>query len=882
MNSVRDASRAEIVTLLRAVRRRWLTARAMSATARTAGGASALLAVVLAADRIVGDLLLAALGVAGAVAIAGIAFRCFRSFRRLPDDRQVARYIEEHCPELEDRLASAVAVDPAGSPLGRLVIDDAARRVRDVDLDRIVDGSTLRRAIAVGAGAVAAFALLSFLGADVVGRIAQQAWLYASPSGGAVTSDAGNPPPAPVAARVDRIDVEYAYPAHTRLAPRVDRGGGDVFAPVGTTVTITVHTDAPVPDGALTFAGGPALALASVAPTSLAAAFDVTGDDTYRVVLARAHPSDPEYVVRAIPDTPPRVEIRRPGGDREITSVEEVLLEVHAEDDYALDELALVYTVAGRNRRTIDLLGDDPSARVTQAHTIYAEELGVVPGDVIDYHVRARDANPGRARDTRSDIYFLTVRPFAREYRVAMASSGVGMDADTVRRLAEMQKEIVAATWRIEQEPATPASRRGDLASIADAQGELRERTLGAAAQMLLRGRSQAERDAMAAAVAAMEQAEAQLRIGSAANALPPELEALNQLLRVEAAIRRLELSFGQGQGSSAWWQPQEDLSSLFDRELRREQQTNYEDIASAAPDDPADEASEALRRVRELAARQQALNRARTDLARRQDELDAAEAARLLARLTREQQDLRARAEALERSLEQAMGAGGSEARVAGEGTSDTAQARAALNQVQAQARAGQLAAELQAAEAFRRRLESAEPSETGGGAESIETDAGDGAPGAERNSPSRSSGEMPRATGAGTQGDDGTSAIGNAAQTLVRQLEASPALESALRAVRPGLLEDLARWGEHRFTGTSPGAEAFKQDYAAWEILRAGLRAALEAIVRDHAAALRSARRAGRVNAGSDDAAPEGYEVIVDRYYRALAEPPGRSDTR
>ena len=859
-----------------------MTARAMSATARTAGGASAVLAVVLGADRIAGDVLLAALGVAGAAVTAAIAFRCFRPFRRLPDERQVARYIEEHCPELEDRLASAVAVDPAASPLGRLVVDDAARRVRDVDIDRIVDGNTLRRAIASGAGAVALLALLSFLGADAVGRIAQHAWLYASSDDGAAASDAGGPPSAPVAARVERVDVEYAYPAHTRLEPRVDRGGGDVFAPEGTTVTITVHTDALVRDGALTFASGPALALAPVAPTSLAATFDVVDDDTYRVALAGARPTDPEYVVRAIPDAPPLVEIRRPGGDREITSVEEVFLEVHAEDDYALDELVLVYTVAGRDTRTVDLLGDDPSARVTQAHRIYAEELDVAPGDVIDYHARARDANPDRARDTRSGIYFLTVRPFAREYRVAMARSGVGMDADTVRRLAELQKEIVAATWRVEQESDASASLRDDLTSIADAQGELRERTLGAAAQMLLRGRSQAERDAMAAAVAAMEQAEAQLRIGSATNALPPELEALNQLLRVEAAIRRLELSFGRGQGSSAWWQPQEDLSSLFDRELRREQQTNYEDIASATPDDPADEESDALRRVRELAARQQALDRARAELARRQDELDAEEAARLLARLTREQEELRARAEALERSLEQAMGTGGSEARVAGEGASNTAQARAALNQVQAEARAGQLAAELQAAEALRRRLEATEPSDAGGGAESNETDAGDGTTGTERNSPSQGPGETEMATGAGTQGDDGTSAIGNAAQALLRQLEASPALESALRSARPGLLEDLARWAEHRFTGSSPGAEAFRQDYAAWEILRTGLRAVLEAIVADRATALRRARRAGRVNAGPDDAAPEGYEVIVERYYRALAEAPGPGDTR
>ena len=845
-----EASRADIAALLRAVRRRWATARLMTAAARTAGAATLVLATLLGVDRLLGpnDGLLAAVGVLAAGLILGLAIRFFLPFRTLPDDRQVARFIEEHCPELEDRLASAVAVRPPASPLGRLVLDDAARRARTVDPGRIVDRGTLRRALAAGIGATAAFAALSVAGADFLGRIAQAGWLYAASPGGVAAPDGGDAPGGAVAPQVERIDVAYAYPAYTRLASRVDRGGGDVFAPEGTTVTVTVHTDAPVRTGSLRFGSGGTLTLASAAATSLAATFDVVGDDAYRVALGNADSPGTEYVVRAIPDQPPVIDLRRPAGDREITSVEEPVIEAHAEDDYALQELELVYTVAGRDPQRMNLLGE-PAARVTGAHTLYAEQLGVSPGDVISYYVRARDANPRRTREVRSGIYFLTVRPFAREYQVSMARSGAGMDADTIRRLAEMQKEIVAATWQIDQET-TPAV-RDDLSALADAQGELRERTLGAAAQMLQRGRSQAERDALAAGVAAMEQAEAQLRIGSASNALPPELEALNQLHRVEAAIRRMELSFGQAQGRSARWQPQEDLSSLFDRDLRREQQTNYEALESSPADDAADEESDALRRVRELAARQEALNRAQTDLARREDAMSAEEAARILARLTREQQQLREQAEALERDLRQRLDGAGSGDGTA-DGVSETAQARRALSQLQTEVRAAELSAELQAVEALRRRLEAG--GESGGGEEE---DGGESGGGEEE------------------QGEDGASAIGAAAQALLRQLQASPALEAAVRGMRPGTVESLERWAEHRFTGSSPGTEAFKQDYADWEVLRAGLREALEAIAADRAGALQRARREGRLDAGADDAAPDGYEAAVRRYYRALAEP-------
>lgn len=827
----------------------------MTAAARTAGAATLILATLLGVDRLLGpnDGLLAAVGVLAVGLTAGLAIRFFFPLRTLPDDRQVARFIEEHCPELEDRLASAVAVRPSASPLGRLVLDDAARRVRTVDPGRIVDSGTLRRALAAGIGATAAFAALSVVGADFLGRIVQAGWLYAASPGGVAAPVGGDAPGGAVAPQVERIDVAYAYPAYTRLASRVDRGGGDVFAPEGTTVTITVHADAPVRTGSIRFGSGGALALASADATSLAATFDVVGDDAYRVALGNADSHGTEYVVRAIPDLPPVIELRRPAGDREITSVEEAVIEAHAEDDYGLRELELVYTVAGRDPQPVNLLGE-PAARVAGAHTLYAERLGVSPGDVISYYVRARDGNPRRARDVRSGIYFLTVRPFAREYQVAMARSGAGMDADTIRRLAEMQKEIVAATWQIDQETETAPAVRDDLTALANGQGELRERTLGAAAQMLQRGRSQAERDALAAAVAAMERAEAQLRIGSASNALPPELEALNQLHRVEAAIRRMELSFGQAQGRSAWWQPQEDLSSLFDRDLRREQQTNYEALDSPSADDAADEESDALRRVRELAARQEALNRAQEDLARREDAMSAEEAARVLARLTREQQRLREQAEALERDLRQRLDGAGSGDGTA-DGVSETAQARRALSRLQTEVRAAELSVELQAAEALRRRLEAGGES-GGGGEEEGGSESGDD-------------------TGGQEQADGGASAIGAAAQALLRQLEASPALEAALRGMRPGTVESLERWAEHRFTGSSPGTEAFKQDYADWEILRAGLREALEAIAADRAGALQRARREGRLDAGADDAAPDGYEAAVRRYYRALAEP-------
>ena len=971
------------------------------------------LALVLGADRLFApsDLVMALLAACAAGAATVFCVSTLWPLRRSPSDNQVARFVEERCPELQDRLASAIDLGETPSSFGSRVLDDAARRSRGVDRDRVVATRAVRRAVAGGIGATAALATLLLVGADVVGRIARGAWLYAAPFGATLIVEPGEArlvageslevrarladtlgafgrsaprvtvidggggrstlamqprdggyaatlPPAArsftyqVAAaalesddyavtvlhtpRVERIDVAYAYPAYTGLDPRVETGGGDVFAPEGTVVTVTVHADKPISAGTLQMAAGGAVTLHGDAPEALSGSFEVTRDDTYRVTLRDAdglsNRSDAEYVIRAAADDAPLVEVRRPGGDREITPLEEVVIEARAEDDFALARFDLVYAVAGGAERVVDLLGGEPVARGAGVHTLYAEDLDVSPGDVISYYVRGGDANPARVRAARSDIYFLEVRPFEREFEDAPSQSSLSMDAGTVGQLAGVQKEIIAATWRLDGRPDLDAD-DGDLLAVAEAQAELRQTALGAAARMLQRRNARAERQALAAAVDAMARAEEALRAAATGAALPAEMEALAALLRAQAAIRRTRVS-RSGSGRSAAWQPQEDLSALFDRDLRREQETNYENRSSMPPAESSAE-SDALRRVRELAERQAALGRAQDDLARRRDALGEEAAARVLARLTREQEELRERAETLEREI-QARSPGGGSSRSSGStglrrsttssessdasgasvpsGSSASSesnnrdgrgvgepmrralaelrrgevagaaeQGREALDRLRDLERAlaagsgdarsddgRRLAEELEAAEEVRRSLAALEARLGHIGTEPAQA----GGPGSE---------PIGRPSEAGDGAGRDPAAIREAAQELLRRLERLPALGGALRAAQPGVLEDLARWAARRPAGGGPALQASEQDFAAWESLRDGLRRAIEAFEADRASALQAAETEGRLDVGAGEAAPDGYGALVDRYYRILAHhPPWRRPGR
>jgi hypothetical protein len=70
-----------------------------------------------------------------------------------------------------------------------------------------------------------------------------------------------------------------------------------------------------------------------------------------------------------------------------------------------------------------------------------------------------------------------------------------------------------------------------------------------------------------------------------------------------------------------------------------------------------------------------------------------------------------------------------------------------------------------------------------------------------------------------------------------------------------------------------SAPGTEAWKQDFADWDILKVQMAAALERAERTTAARLREQQSQDRLNAGASQSVPEQYRRLVEKYFRALA---------
>jgi hypothetical protein len=91
---------------------------------------------------------------------------------------------------------------------------------------------------------------------------------------------------------------------------------------------------------------------------------------------------------------------------------------------------------------------------------IALENLKVEPDELISYFVWADDRGPdGTTRRSYSDMFFAEVRPFEEIFRQDQSGDAQNQNQNNNRgqgnqtvRLAELQKQIVIATWKLQRE----------------------------------------------------------------------------------------------------------------------------------------------------------------------------------------------------------------------------------------------------------------------------------------------------------------------------------------------------------------------------------------------------------------------------------------------
>ncbi len=412
---------------------------------------------------------------------------------------------------------------------------------------------------------------------------------------------------------VSKLEILLTFPRHTSLGPKMLEDEGDIRALVGTVAEFTITADQAVQAGTVKFEDSEDIQLEVVSPTVLKGSFKVAQDDFYRIHLQNSEdvwsPSSDEFLVEALIDQPPSIAITRPRRDMKVTNLEEVFTEVKADDDYGLRELSLFFSVNGEPEQKVacDMVRGARSAVSSQ--TFYLEEYNLEPGDFISYYAQARDA----VSDAQTDIYFLEVQPYDREYiQSQQAGGGGGGGGERDLMLSKGQKEIIAATFNVLRSKERTAAAEFDesVQTIALMQQQLEQQAQTIVERIKRRGPATQTKmflkmvEYLEAGIEHMGNAHQNLNQTKPSEALPFEQKALQQLLRAEALFKEIQISMGQQEGGGGQSQA-EDLADLVDLELDQKK-NQYETLQQSRAQQQQDELDEAARKLKELAQRQQ------------------------------------------------------------------------------------------------------------------------------------------------------------------------------------------------------------------------------------------------------------------------------------
>jgi hypothetical protein len=421
-----------------------------------------------------------------------------------------------------------------------------------------------------------------------------------------------------------RIALEYRFPAYTGLEPQMIEDGGDVAVLRGTDVKVQVFPTMKTPGGRLVLGENQFASLSPQPDGSLVASFKANADGFYHVELEAPNgervTGSPKYTIDVLEDRAPTVSFIRPGRDTTASAVEEVFVEAKAEDDFGVRDLELVYSVNGGDEKVVQLFsGSKRLPEVSAGHTFYLEELGVQVGDSVSYYARATDNDgAGAAKRVSSDLYFLRIRPFSKDFRQAQSQGGGGGGgggaAGQVEALSEQQRQIISATFNVQRDRKTftPDKLRQSSNVVALSQSRLREQVEG----LITRMNSQLVQqdpafakiaELMPQAVAAMKEAETKLAASSPETALPAEHKALQVLQKAEEEYE-LQVSAGQqggGGGGGGGGAMQQELADIFEQELDK-MASRYETANQSMQQDSDRQVDELMEKLKELARRQE------------------------------------------------------------------------------------------------------------------------------------------------------------------------------------------------------------------------------------------------------------------------------------
>jgi hypothetical protein len=265
--------------------------------------------------------------------------------------------------------------------------------------------------------------------------------------------------------RLEHADAKVTYPRYTGLPEKTIQDTRRVSAVEGSSLDYSFFLNKPVASARLVTRDKTVVHLGGDTnnPSVYHTRFTLDQSQRYELVLVddagRTNKVPPEFVIEMLKNRPPELKLTFPRGDQRVSPLEEIAFQAEASDDFGLRSYGVAYTLAGKEPKVIEL-GQSSNAHEKRPfnYLLPLEDLAAQTDQLLSYYVWADDIGPdGSLRRVTSDMFFAEIRPFDEIFREGQSMEGEGggggqQGGGRAQKLAELQKQIINATWNLQRQ----------------------------------------------------------------------------------------------------------------------------------------------------------------------------------------------------------------------------------------------------------------------------------------------------------------------------------------------------------------------------------------------------------------------------------------------
>ncbi len=268
--------------------------------------------------------------------------------------------------------------------------------------------------------------------------------------------------------RLERADASLLFPAYTREKPKHIEDTLRVTAVEGSRLDLALHLNKPVRTANLLSTDKQAetipLKVEPNRPEASLGGFVLGHSATYNLELVdakgRTNKVPSQFVFSVLTNRTPELVLTAPRGDMRPSPLQEITFRGTVWDDFGVLAYGLGYCQAGKDPVLVTLGKNVPAKQKRNFHYLLRlEQLHVQPDQLVSWFAWADDLGPdGRPRHTTGDLFFGEIRPFDEVFREGQGMAGGSQQGaggqrsgGPAQRLAELQKQIINATWNIQR-----------------------------------------------------------------------------------------------------------------------------------------------------------------------------------------------------------------------------------------------------------------------------------------------------------------------------------------------------------------------------------------------------------------------------------------------